>query len=324
MSEKISLKKLEQLSINPRYALGLYEAILKGGLIACEDESTFIETVRHLVHIFLRFEDYISSNNLCQVAISELPTIEQYEWYRYVTLQIITMRVPKYILYHPEYFIRKLDYLQKYETLRDSIEAFLSSSFDAFLNYLPYFDEDFRVYVHHFSQALLASSLNLSQENRLKLISLRDLSLRQSIKKETIEEVTPTSTTTEKQIIVRDDKACFLIVGDLSVKKHDVQGIAKEFGIHHQHLDFVDYQACKQYPFRQLYYSPKYAGIILGPVPHMTSDLDGHTSLVTLLKEKGYPYTFIAMQEGELKLSKNMLKKGFSSIVQHVNQQGGL
>ena len=172
MSEKISLKKLEQLSINPRYALGLYEAIVKDGLIACEDEPTFIETVRQLVHIFLRFEDYISSNNLCQVAISELPTIEQFAWYRYATLQIITIRVPKYILYHPEYFIRKLDYLLKYDVLHESIEAFLSSSFDAFLNYIPYFDEDFRVYVHHFSQVLLASSLIMSQENHSTIRTL--------------------------------------------------------------------------------------------------------------------------------------------------------
>jgi methanogenic corrinoid protein MtbC1 len=41
-----------------------------------------------------------------------------------------------------------------------------------------------------------------------------------------------------------------------------------------------------------------YAGIILGPVPHMVSDLGGHTSLVELLKEPGYPHTFVAVQGG--------------------------
>ena len=92
-----------------------------------------------------------------------------------------------------------------------------------------------------------------------------------------------------------------LIIGDLAMKKHDVQGIAKEFGIHHTQLEFVEYKETKQYAFRQLEHSMKYAGIILGPVPHIVGDLDGHTSLATLLKTSGYPHTYIANQGGEIK-----------------------
>jgi len=113
-----------------------------------------------------------------------------------------------------------------------------------------------------------------------------------------------------------------LIIGDLAMKKHDVQGIAKEFGINHTQLEFLDYTETKQYAFRQLQYSLKYAGIILGPVPHMVGDLDGHSSLVTLLQSQGYPHTFVANQGGELKLSKQLLKKGFAEVVANYNSKG--
>jgi hypothetical protein len=84
-------------------------------------------------------------------------------------------------------------------------------------------------------------------------------------------------------------------------------------------LEFVEFNESKQHSFRQLRYASKYAGIILGPVPHMVGDLDGHSSLVTLLQSSGYPHTFVANQGGELKLSKQLLKKGFADVVAHNN-----
>jgi hypothetical protein len=53
----------------------------------------------------------------------------------------------------------------------------------------------------------------------------------------------------------------------------------------------------------------------------MVSDLGGHSSLVELLKEPGYPHTFVAVQGGELKLSKRLLKKGFTDVVAHYNSK---
>ena len=66
----------------------------------------------------------------------------------------------------------------------------------------------------------------------------------------------------------------------------------------------------------------KYAGIIVGPIPHMVINLNGYTSLVELLKEPDYPHTFVAIQGGELKLSKQLLKRGLTDIVAHYNSRG--
>ena len=45
-------------------------------------------------------------------------------------------------------------------------------------------------------------------------------------------------------------------------------------------------------------------------------------SIFELLKEPGYPHTFVAIQGGELKLSKQLLKKGFLDVVAHYNSRG--
>jgi hypothetical protein len=54
----------------------------------------------------------------------------------------------------------------------------------------------------------------------------------------------------------------------------------------------------------------------------MVRDLGGHTSLLTLLQSTGYPHTFITNQSGELKLSKQLIKKGFMDVVAHYNSRG--
>jgi hypothetical protein len=103
------------------------------------------------------------------------------------------------------------------------------------------------------------------------------------------------------------------------MKKDDVYGIAKDYGLDPKRLEFVAYHEAKHYAFRKLYYSNQFAGIILGPIPHKVQDLGDETSLVQVLKGEGYPFTYIAQTANELKLNKQQLKKGFLEIVQFVN-----
>jgi hypothetical protein len=322
MVNKIDQAYLDQLNINPKFALKIYTAILTDGIQACHDQVIFMEAVRLVTQVFLRFDDYIHSNNLLQIAKSESPIIEHEPWYQYAHLQILTKRVPKYILIHPDAFLKKIQFLLKVDSLKSQMDAFLVLTLEAILQYLPYFDSSFRIQVRTFTEKLIKEDVLFSEGVRQHLQILKDnvlpKSMSASIQPKVVEAHPFVDAT---QLKIQDSRAVVLIVGDLAMKKHDVQGIAKEFGVGHSQLEFVEYLEAKQYRFENLQYASKYAGIILGPVPHKVSDLEGHTSLVTLLQSSGYPHTFVANQGGELKLSKQLLKKGFADVVAHYNSK---
>ncbi len=320
---KIDQAYLDQLKINPKFALKIYAAIMEMGKDACIDQTTFVEAVRLVTQVFLRFEDYIHSNNLLQVAKSEWIEIENLPWYQYDQLQILTKRVPKYILIHPENFLKKIHYLLKVDSLKSQIDAFLVLTLESIIQYLPYFDSSFRIQVRTFAEKLSKDEFIFSNVVLSKIQELKEKVLPKAIDKPVQSKVDEMDTELDAiNLKLIDSRAMVLIIGDLAMKKHDVQGIAKEFGINHTQLEFLEYSETKQYSFRHLQYSLKYAGIILGPVPHMVGDLDGHSSLVTLLQSQGYPHTFVANQGGELKLSKQLLKKGFAEVVAHYNSKG--
>lgn len=322
MVNKLNQAYLSQLSINPKFALKTYEALVMEGIQACVDEPTFVESVKLVTQILLRFDDYIHSNNLLQIAKSEYVEIENLPWYQYAQLQILTKRVPKYILIHHDFFLKKVQYLLKFDSFTTQMDAFLMVTLDDIINYLPYFDSSFRIMVRTFTETLIKQVDMFSSHVQGKLQELKAKALPKMLGGTSVENVEPVIPVDLTNLKIKDNKAIVLIIGDLAMKKHDVQGIAKEFGFIHVQLEFVEFKESKQYSFRQLRYASKYAGIILGPVPHMVSDLDGHTSLVELLKEPGYPYTFVALQGGELKLSKQLLKKGFLEVVANYNSRG--
>jgi hypothetical protein len=252
MVNKINQAYLSQLSINPKFALKTYEALVSEGIQACEDESTFIESVRLVTQVLLRFDDYIHSNNLLQIAKSDYIEIENLPWYQYAQLQILTKRVPKYILIHPDFFLKKLQYLLKVDSLTSQMDAFLMVTLDAIIDYLPYFDSSFRIMVRTFTETLIKQGDMFSSLVQSKLQELKAKALPKMIGGTQVVEVEPVPTLDLTNLKIKDSKAVVLIVGDLAMKKHDVQGIAKEFGISHGQLEFVEFNESKQHSFRQL------------------------------------------------------------------------
>jgi hypothetical protein len=325
MAVNISKTFLQQLSINPKFALKVYEAILDQGLSACEDESTFIEAVRLVVSILLKFDDYILSNNLLQVAKSEVKGIETLPWYMYASLVIMTKRIPRYIINNPKWWMGKIDYLKRVPELQSPLEAYQLMTLGFVGDILTYFDQNDRMYIRQFTQTLLNKKEIFSESVLREIEALKNIALPRAISSEVsveVKEEIPTEASVTPSIMkIKDQKSMVLILGDLAMRKNDVYGIAKDYGVTQQQLEFVEYADIAQYKFDRLYYSTKYAGIILGPVPHKAGDLGGHSSLATKLKEEGFPHVYVSMQTGELKLSKNLLKKGFLDVISHYNSQ---
>jgi hypothetical protein len=165
MVNKINQAYLSQLSINPKFALKAYEALVSEGIQACEDASTFVESVKLVTQVLLRFDDYIHSNNLLQIAKSEYREIENLPWYQYAQLQILTKRVPKYILIHPENFLKKIHFLLKADSLKSQMDAFLVLTFESIIQYLPYFDLSFRIQVRTFAEKLNKELDNINKRD---------------------------------------------------------------------------------------------------------------------------------------------------------------
>lgn len=317
---KLNTSFLKQLSINPRYALEGYQAILLEGKSPSLSDAFFMDVVRHLTTIFLRFEDYIHSNNLLQVAKSEVPLIENEPWYQYASLTILTYRLPRYIFQHPAWLIQKLEWLLHTPSFNPMIEAFLYRSFQQWLQLLDWVDTSTKLSIYGLVDKLSKSSLPLTPDHHAILDQIKAQTLpRTLVSTPSKVVVQPASVIQSTNPKMRDPKASILIVGDLVMKKDDVYGIAKDYGLDPKRLEFVAYHEAKHYSFRKLYYSNQFAGIILGPIPHKVQDLGDETSLVQVLKGEGYPFTYIAQTANELKLNKQQLKKGFLEIVQFVN-----
>jgi hypothetical protein len=110
-----------------------------------------------------------------------------------------------------------------------------------------------------------------------------------------------------------------LIIGDSSLKANVVYGIVKEFGINKDGIEVIgDYDKLTNFDVSKLQWSSKCKGIIIGPVPHKIKNIEGATSLVTKLKEEGFPYSVDARTEsGELKITKSSLKSALKKLALH-------
>lgn len=107
-----------------------------------------------------------------------------------------------------------------------------------------------------------------------------------------------------------------LVVGDLRGKQNDFVKAAKDLGISKDNLEFVGFDAIKNYDIGKLKYSFKYSDIICGPIPHKINKLHGSNSLISLLEsvkdKEAYPKLIKATSEqkdAELKLTISSFKK---------------
>ena len=322
MMSKILKDALEQIQVNPRHALKFYNAILEHGLDACSEPSLFESVVKAIVFTFLRFEDYIHSNNLLQVAKSEYPPMIELSWFKYATLQVITHRIPKYCVMYPKAFIDSILLLREDETLLREIEGFLVITIQSLLDSIDYFSNPFKVYVITFVTNL-QDQLPMYKESIGE--NLRSLMLKayvknlvpQAAKVEKVQETLPE----DGPIKIKDSKVMILIIGDVSMKTDDMYGIAKVHGVGIKQIEHIEFARVKNHSFNHVQHSFKYAGIILGPVPHSVKDSEGFSSLSTLFDQPGYPYVYRANEANVFKLTKQSLKKGLQLIIANFNSK---
>ena len=109
-----------------------------------------------------------------------------------------------------------------------------------------------------------------------------------------------------------------LVAGACATKTKYLIGVAKEYGLKDNHLDFWDDYDKLNHSLSRLSYNTKYRAIIIGPMPHMVEKIDGYNSFLSKLnsnKEAYPPVEVCRSASGELKISKTAFREALNNLL---------
>lgn len=107
-----------------------------------------------------------------------------------------------------------------------------------------------------------------------------------------------------------------LVVGNSMVSKDKLVAIAKKYGINEKFLEFeLDYDRLHNYNFAKLENSMNYSDVLVGPLPHKVSGIDGSNSFLAMTDAhpENYPKIIKLQDSNELKITKETFLKGLQN-----------
>lgn len=107
------------------------------------------------------------------------------------------------------------------------------------------------------------------------------------------------------------------IIGASEVKDSHLKKTAESVGISRERLElFTEYDRIKNYNFKALQHNSKYSAVLLGPMPHSTSGTGAYSSAIAALEsENGYPYVSRLMKDGQLKITKTVVRQTLQDLI---------
>ena len=116
--------------------------------------------------------------------------------------------------------------------------------------------------------------------------------------------------------VFHNTKKIIVVIGQSNTKVDKLIGVAKELGFHKEQFLFcLDYNDAKTFQYKKLQYSPKYAAVLVGAIPHSTKDKGGFSSIISALEhQNGYP-PVIRIGNNELKITKSSFKQSLSDLI---------
>lgn len=116
--------------------------------------------------------------------------------------------------------------------------------------------------------------------------------------------------------VFHNTKKMIVVIGQSNTKVDKLIGVAKELGFHKEQFLFcLDYNDTKTFQYKKLQYSPKYAAVLVGAIPHSTKDKGGFSSIISALEhQNGYP-PVIRIGNNELKITKSSFKQSLSNLI---------
>ena len=118
---------------------------------------------------------------------------------------------------------------------------------------------------------------------------------------------------------VRAECKKVLIIGDIPMNVQEVFDLSAQIGIDPDMLDILDdFSKIKKVAGR-IKNDDRYAGIIIGAVPHKVSKLGDASSLSALFRGNGFPFLVEARTyQGELKITRESLRRALNDMWGHL------
>lgn len=299
-----------------------YKKIVEEGISGYDIKETYEEACQYVLKLCLSLNDYIHANNILQCYKSEVSR-ERSPWYHYYSIIVHGKRYPKYFLNKTQMLVKKVKRYYVAESKKDLNEVLINLLYfyvKLFDNYKDVFIKDLRTFTNYFINNPLEDhhrfNYGITQLHELlnNEIDFEDINF-DSIK---IDDEKPKQQEpkAKEESIIYNDNAKVLIIGDLSISKDKVYGIAKSIGFDKEQIEIVDdFSVIKTYDIKKLQYNYNYCGIIFGPIPHSSKSAQGDSSMITHVENKeGYPYNVRATANGKLKITKSSLSMGLSEI----------
>lgn len=104
-----------------------------------------------------------------------------------------------------------------------------------------------------------------------------------------------------------------LVVGNSSVGKDVLIGLARKYGIKENRIEFeLDYNKLTNYNFGDLRNTMQYSDVLVGPIPHKVEGIDGFSSFLAMTdaNPEEFPKVIRLQSSNELKITKQSFKDG--------------
>lgn len=108
-----------------------------------------------------------------------------------------------------------------------------------------------------------------------------------------------------------------VVLGSSAIKKEELIGICKSYGIDKTRLEFcLDYDAMVKYDFSKLCNTAKYSAVIIGPIPHSTCGKERFSSAITALeRDRDFPAVKRLVSGQKLKITKSNFKAAIEELL---------
>ena len=129
----------------------------------------------------------------------------------------------------------------------------------------------------------------------------------------------------EEPVYVNTHQMKILVFGDLAGKVNEYKKAARMLGINADSLEFEnDYSKLGNYNVAKLRNSNTYSDIIIGPNPHKQRGINGHTSLIAMLRSNPseFPKCIEAHANNALKITISNFKEALlnTRFIEALNQ----
>lgn len=107
-----------------------------------------------------------------------------------------------------------------------------------------------------------------------------------------------------------------VVIGESETKENELLGVAKKLGIGKDRFEFyLGYSKAILFDYKKLRYNPKYAAVLVGPIPHSCKGKEDHSSFISNLKVKdGYPPIY-TLGSNCLKITKSGFKTQINDLI---------